>query len=119
MRKFFIIIFCILFCGCGSKKYFPNSTLMQKKLERNGYNVNSSTSFGEEYVGAHLYAYKDDDFIDIYWLNSDEFFDKIVYSFNNRNCEKFYSMENDERFGSIIFCATDGAFNDSGISIVK
>ena len=119
MKKFFIIFILLLFCGCGKKTYYPNSTLMQKKLEEKGYTVISGTNFGEEYGGAHLYGYKDNDFIDIYWLNSDEFFDRISSSFDQSKCEKFISMENNSRFGSIISCSTNKALVDSGITIVE
>ncbi len=119
MKKFIIILICILFCGCGKKTYYPNSTLMKKKLEKLGYSVVSDTKFNEEYVGAHIYARKGEDYIDIYWLNSDEFFDRVKDSFFGKSCERFITMENDSRFGTIISCSTNKALNDSGITIIK
>lgn len=110
--------------GCSTNKengtYYPNASEMQKNLEELDYAVSVEDNPDDSYVGTHLYAVKNNEYIEFYWLDDSSFFDKVSEKLETKypNYEKFVSIKDDNEFGTLIFCGTELAVEDSGIKIV-
>lgn len=120
-----IICFSIIFltaCGKdGQGTYYPDTDEMQKNLEKEGYTVTINSNIHDEYTGTELFAQKDEEFIVFYWLDDAEAVDDFSDIIENSNFRynKFITMENDSKFGNIVFCGTNKAVDDAGIIIVE
>ncbi len=122
------ILICLLavltmaLVACGNNKSegnFPNSNKMKKNLERNGYTVSVTTDLRDK-VGIHLSAKKDDEYIEVYWLenlaDADYFYEKV------KNDSPDYTaaaeLVNVETFGNVVYCGTVSAVEDAGITTI-
>ena len=129
MRKTILIILImgivvLGITGCSKDKengtYYPNASEMQNNLEKLDYVVSVENNSDDNYIGTHLYATKNNDYIEFYWLDDSKFVDKISEELETKysNYEKFVSIKDDNKFGTLIFCGTELAVEDSGVKIV-
>lgn len=129
MRKTILIILTLGIIvlgitGCRKDKetgtYYPNALEMQKNLEKLGYAVLVENNSDDNYIGTHLYATKNNEYIEFYWLDNSKFIDNISEKLETKysNYEKFVSIKDDSKFGTLIFCGTELAVDDSGVKIV-
>lgn len=127
MKKYLMLfIFCILFVtlvacsNSGQGTYYPDSSEMQKNLEDAGYQVSVTTKLDNGYTGTYLSAMKADDYIEFYWLDEADNVDDISEQLKSKHgdYDKLVSMEDDSKFGSLVFCGTASAVDASGIVIV-
>ena len=71
--------------------------------------------------GTHLSALKNNEYIEFYWLDNAEDCE-YFYNFleeNHANYNSLVQIENDEKFGNIVYCGTENAISISGIKVVK
>ncbi len=123
------VVFTLCACGGGKDKngtYYPDFEEMKANLNESGYTVSDSSpnlpgdSSSVSYTGSYLSATKGEEYIVFYWLDEA---DAVDY-FANRveesgvSCNKFITLKNDEKFGSLICCGTEKAIEDAGIRIV-
>lgn len=129
MRRTILIILALWIIvlgitGCSKNKengtYYPNTSEMQKNLEKLGYVVLVENNSDDNYIGTHLYATKNNEYIEFYWLDDSKFIDKISEKLETKysNYGKFVSIKDDSKFGTLIFCGTELAVDDSGVKIV-
>lgn len=140
MKKTFItILVCIMavvaltLTACDNDTngtYYPTNEKMKTNLEKNGYAVEVYNDIGyhEFFIwidsvidGTLIKAVKDDDYIYFFRL-TDSWRCDMVYEILNEKCENYDSLvkiENDEKFGNIVYCGTEKAINASGINVVK
>ena len=100
--------------------YYPNSSEMKKNLEKLDYSVLVENNPDNNYVGTRLYAIKNDEYIEFYWLDDSNSIDKVSEKLKTKynNPEKFVTLKDDSKFGNLILCGTKLAVEDSGIKIV-
>lgn len=116
----FVITFALSACGDKTNgTYYPTFDEMKNNLENSGYMVNTLTGIDNDIVTT-LSANKENNHIVFYWLKNasdcQHYYD---------NCQELHpdwevliSIENDEKFGNIVYCGTEQAINDAGITIV-
>ena len=135
MKKSFItVLICLMailtftLTACGDDNngtYYPTLNEMKSNLDKNGYIIDYAigerNSDGKGYVVDSLFATKGDDYIRFYWIEDSAhckvYYDKLQES--HPDCPHFVLIENDERFGNIVYCGTEKAVNDAGIKVVK
>lgn len=113
----------VLFASCGNDSqgtYYPERDEMLGNLESKSYQVSVGTVNEDNYSGKYLTAEKENEYIEFYWLDNESDLNVIADELENRHSdyEKLVSAEDDSDYGSFIFCATETAFEDSGIVIV-
>lgn len=139
MKKTLIIIACLMaiialtLTACGDDKngtYYPTNEEMKTNLENKGYTVEVCDDinyheffemFSSIIDGTLIKAVKDNDFIYFFRL-TDSWRCDTVYDILNEKCENYDTLvkiENDERFGNIVYCGTENAISASGITVVK
>ena len=130
MKKFCTaLIVCILsvlalsLMACNNDKdgtYYPKSNEMKNNLENGGYTVTVTTDLGDK-NGTYLSATKDNEYIYFYWLDNGEdceyFYNDLEE--NHADYNSLVKIENDEKFGNIVYCGTANAISISGIKVVK
>ncbi len=116
------LVLCLVLSACGDDTngtYYPKNTEMQSNLENNGYSVSVTTDLDEK-NGTYLAAAKDNEYIEFYWLDNadacDYFYDLLKEKYHDYN--SLIKIENDEKFGNIVYCGTENAINDAGIKVV-
>lgn len=120
-----VICFSIIFltaCGKdGQGTYYPNVEEMEKNLKEEGYTVTIYNDIHIEHTGTGLFAEKDEELIVFYWLDDGEAVDDFSDMIENSNFKynKFITLENDSKFGNIVFCGTNKAVDDAEIVIVE
>lgn len=110
--------------------YYPSNEEMKANLEKKGYVVvlyqDLSDNDGNRHNGTLLFASKsregaEDEYLYFYRLdNSDSC--EYYYRAMEQNCENYNSLvkiENDTKFGNIVYCGTTNAINAAGIKTVK
>ena len=117
---FIIGILCFALTACQADKggtYYPDNNEMKTNLENAGYTVTVT----EQLVGTYLSAVKGDDYIEFYWLKQTGYVESIGYDLKGKHTDydKFASMKNDVKFGTLVFCGTSPAVDASGIKIVE
>ncbi|MDE7106369.1 MAG: hypothetical protein K2O22_04300 [Anaeroplasmataceae bacterium] len=130
MKKIFVSLFASILlvitftlCACDDDKngtYYPTNEEMKTNLENGGYSVIVTTNFGDK-NGTHLSGTKDNEFIEFYWLDNVEdceYFYSLLEE-NHTNYNSLVKIENDEKFGNIVYCGTENAISTSGIKVVK
>lgn len=125
MKKISILlvaVLAIIFAGCGKDKnitYYPDDTEMKENLEEKGYTVSVKDDFDDKYKGTHLSASKDKEYIEVYWLDDGKAADYYSKLLEKKHTDFFksVSMAGDEKFGTIVFCATKSGLDASGINI--
>ncbi|MCM1130668.1 MAG: hypothetical protein NC310_01355 [Roseburia sp.] len=137
MKRVFIFasilfVLTLALCACGDDKggtYYPTNEEMQIKLANNGYEVEicGNINYHEFFVmfssnidGTLVEAVKDTEYIYFFRL-TDSWRCDIVYDILEEKCKNYNSLvkiENDEKFGNIVYCGTEQAIKDAGIKIV-
>lgn len=130
MKKLFTtVLICILsvfvlsMTACDDNKggtYYPKSNEMKTNLENGGYTVNVTTDLDGK-NGTYLSATKESDYIYFYWLDNAEdcaYYYNLIEE-NHADFNSLVKIENDEKFGSIVYCGTENAVNASGIKVVE
>ena len=121
-----ILTFAVSACGTDENgTYYPTVNEMAANLEKNGYNTQFTTgernSEGKGYVVDSLKATKGDDYIYFYWIEDAThckvYYDKLYEL--HPDCPNFVLIENDIKFGNIVYCGTADAINAAGIKVVK
>lgn len=121
----------LLFFGltaCKNKEngtYYPTVNEMSANLEKNGYltqfAVGERDSEGQGYVVDSLNATKGNDYIYFYWIEDAAhckvYYDKLKELYPDS--PHFVLIENDEKFGNIVYCGTENAISAAGIRVVK
>lgn len=120
-----VVIFgvMIFMSGCRGEStgtYYPDNKEMEKNLRNAGYTVEVSTKLDDNYEGTCLYAKNDEEYLVFYWLENAE----AVEYYTSKIEEKYFaydrlvSIEDDSKFGSLVFCGTESAIDKSGIRII-
>ena len=116
-----ILTFTLTACGDAENgTYYPTNGEMKTNLEKGGYNVTVTTDLGDK-NGRYLSASKDNEYIEFYWLDNAEdceYFYNLLEE-NHANYNSLVQIENDEKFGNIVYCGTENAIRISGIKVVK
>lgn len=140
MKKTFIsILICLMailtftITACRDDNggtYYPTNDEMKSNLEKSGYVVtlyqDLSDNNGNHHDGTLLFASKSreneqDEYLYFYRFenaNSCEYY----YTSMEQSCKNYNSLvkiENDEKFGNIVYCGTENAISASGIKVVK
>lgn len=130
MKKLFTIVFaCILsvivltLTACDDNNggtYYPKSSEMKTNLENSGYTVVVTTDLDGR-NGTYLSATKESEYIYFYWLDDAE---DCAYYYNlleenHTDYNSLVKIENDDKFGNIVYCGTENAVNTAGIKVVK
>lgn len=128
MKKYFMVLLIMLFCiitlvACGKNgqgTYYPDCTEMHHKLEADGYKVSVTIDTNSGMTKTCLSAEKDDDYIVFYWLDEGIDVDPVAAQLNKEyeDYDQFVSIQDDSKFGSLVFCGTSNAVDASGIIIV-
>lgn len=124
MKKYMVLFItgalCLALAACGKGTYFPSSDAMQKNLEAAGYTVAVTDDLEGGLAGTHLSAVKGGDYLEFYWLDNGGSVESLSHELKAAypDHETFVSMEDDEKFGSLIFCGTSRAAADAKIEIV-
>lgn len=121
-----LTVFALLaLTGCtrsDSGTYYPSFEEMVKNLNDKGYTV-STIVFDKDSdtPGKYLSAFKDDDFIDFYWLDRAEDVAACEASLRHRSTippyDRLISVSGDAKHGNLTFCATNQAMQDAGIRL--
>lgn len=119
-----IFVIGIFLTACddnGQGTYYPDSKEMQNNLEKKDYQVSVQTVQRDEYSGTYLTAENGDEYIEFYWLNDSNGVNSIEKELEEKHSDyvKLVSLENDNEFGSLVFCSTEKAMDDAGIEIVN
>ncbi|MDE6059233.1 MAG: hypothetical protein K2G44_04245 [Clostridia bacterium] len=130
MKKVFVtILVCLMailtltLTACGDDEngtYYPTNGEMKTNLENGGYTVTVTTDLGDK-NGTLLSALKDNEYIEFYWLDNAEdceYFYNLLEE-NHANYNSLVQIENDEKFGNIVYCGTENAISISGIKVIK
>ena len=121
-----ILTFTLMACvDDKGDTYYPTVNEMAANLENNGYRtqfvIGERNSEGQGYVVDSLDATKGDDYIYFYWIE-DVAYCKVYYNKLQElhpDCSNFVLIENDEKFGNIVYCGTSAAVEAAGIRVVK
>lgn len=118
-----IFAICTFLGACVDKDtgtVIPTSTDMRKNLELVGYTVELDDELENGYSGTHLTAKKENECIEVYWLDD---FEACDYYYNLLGelypSNKLVEIIDDEKFGNIVYCGSESAINASRIKIVK
>ena len=128
-----LIVLTFALSACDDDKngtYYPKNEEMKTNLESNGYVVtlyqDLSDSDGNRHYGTLLFASKEreNEPKEYLWFYRFDSATSCEYYYNSleQNCENYNSLvqiENDEKFGNIVYCGTENAINDAGIKVVK
>ncbi|MDE5562710.1 MAG: hypothetical protein K2J01_04100 [Clostridiales bacterium] len=140
MKKAFITIMACLMavvaltltaCDDGiNGTYYPTNEEMKTNLENNGYTVEVCDdlnyheffeTFSSIVDGTLIKAVKGNDYI--YFVRVTESWRcDTVYKVLNEKCMNYDTLvkiENDEKFGNIVYCGTTKAIRAAGINVVK
>ena len=118
-----MIFLTITLVACGNDNngtYYPTTEEMKTNLEKGGYTV-IVTTYLDGKNGTYLSAKKDNEYIDFYWLDNAEdckYFYNLLEE-NHTNYNSLVQIENDSKFGNIVYCGTDNAIRASGINVVE
>ena len=121
-----ILTFTLMACGNDNNgTYYPTVNEMAANLEKNAYRtqfvIGERNSEGQGYVVDSLDATKGDDYIYFYWIEDAAhckvYYDKLQEL--HPDCANFVLIENDEKFGNIVYCGTTAAIEAAGIRVVK
>lgn len=118
-----MVILTLTLTACGDDKngtYYPQNEEMKTNLEKGGYTVTVTTDLGDK-NGTRLSAKKDNEYIEFYWLDNAEdceYFYNLLEE-NHTNYNSLVKIENDEKFGNIVYCGTENAISVSGIKVVE
>lgn len=131
MKKFLsAFILCILTIytlsltacgGDGNGTYYPDKSEMSYRLMTNGYKTYSTSILAGDGTGTFLSATKDGDYIKFYWLDRPddcEYYYKLLEE-DNPDCNVLVKIENDDKFGNLVYCGTENAIDAAGIKVVK
>jgi hypothetical protein len=121
----FILTFTLSACGNG-ETYYPTNEEMKTNLEKNGYVVtleqDISDDDGDCHNGTLISANKDSESEYLYFYRFDDVTScEYYYNHLEQNCEEYNSLvkiENDEKFGNLVYCGTAQAIKDAGITVV-
>lgn len=117
----FVLTFALSACGDQNGTYYPNNSEMKTNLEKCGYTVEISGNEYEHCGYTYLYAYNENnEYIKFYWFDGAsavQHFEELLENENN-NYDKLVGIQNDEKFGNIVYCGTEKAIDDAGIIIV-
>lgn len=128
MKKVFVSLFVgillaltLTLCACSDKggTYYPDDSEMKTNLENGGYTVTVTFNSADK-SGTHLSATKGNDYIEFYWLDDAadcEYFYNLLEE-THADYNSLIKIENDEKFGNIVYCGTENAVNAAGIRVV-
>lgn len=110
--------------ACGEDNggtYFPDRSEMSNNLVTNGYKTYSTSVLVGRGTGTFLSATKDEDYIKFYWLDDSgdcDYYYNLLEE-DNPDYNVLVKIENDEKFGNLVYCGTENAVNAAGIRVVK
>lgn len=125
----FVLTFALSACGDKGGTYYPSDSEMKTNLEKAGYVVtlyqDLTDNNGNKHAGTHLFASKsreneNEEYLYFYRFDNASSCD-YYYKAMEKDCENYNSLvkiENDEKFGNIVYCGTKKAIDDAGIKIV-
>lgn len=135
MKKVLILCLALLLtftlCSCwNNANCYPANEEMKANLENNGYDVSfyediskceDFSAISANCAGTLIKATKGDEYIYFARLDNAENCDG-VYDILESICKNYNALvllENDEKFGNIVYCATTDAVKFAGIQVVK
>lgn len=117
-----LVVLTFALSACSDDKggtYYPTWEEMQTSLENGGYIVTVTFDL-EDKSEIHLSATKDNEYIEFYWLDDaadyNYFYSLLEVKYTDYN--SLVKIENDEKFGNIVYCGTKNAVNSAGIKVV-
>lgn len=117
-----LVVLTFALSACSDDKggtYYPTWEEMQTSLENGGYIVTVTFDL-EDKSEIHLSATKDNEYIEFYWLDDaadcNYFYSLLEVRYTDYN--SLVKIENDEKFGNIVYCGTKNAVNSAGIKVV-
>lgn len=128
-----VFFFAFALSACGDDKdgtYYPTNEEMKTNLENSGYTVEvyDDINYHEFFVmfssiidGTLIKAVKGDEYIYFFRLTEAWRCDTVC-DVLEKKCENYNSLvkiENDEKFGNVVYCGTVKAIKASGIKVVK
>lgn len=115
-----IITLSLAACNGDKGSHYPDSDEMKNNLENGGYTVVVTTDLNGK-KGTHLSATKESDYIYFYWLKNaadcDYFYNYLEEEHTDYN--SLVKIENDKKFGNIVYCGTKNAVDTAGIKVVN
>jgi hypothetical protein len=120
-----VLTFAMTACG-DSETYYPTNEELKTNLEKSGYvvtlNQNLSDKNGNRHNGTLISANKDSAGEYLYFYRLDEATScEYYYNYleeNYKNYNSLVKIENDEKFGNLVYCGTSQAIKDAGITVV-
>ena len=112
------------FVACGKTDggtYYPDKTEMSQNMQTKGYQLYSSDSLIGDGTGTFFSAEKGEDYLKFYWLDDPADCDYYYHLLEEGypDCNVLVMIENDEKFGNLVYCGTSAAVDDSGIRVIK
>jgi hypothetical protein len=113
-------------CVNKGETYYPTNEEMRTNLEKSGYVVtleqDLADSDGNHHNGTLISANKDSESEYLYFYRFDNATScEYYYNYLEQNCKGYNSLvkiENDENYGSLVYCGTAQAIKDAGITVV-
>ncbi|MEE0060275.1 MAG: hypothetical protein UE295_05555 [Acutalibacteraceae bacterium] len=116
-------VFLVACGGNGQGTYYPDSSEMQENLLKKKYEVDVQKVDEDGCKGTWLKAEKKDEYIEFYWLDEydDNDLQKIAENLEEDypDYDRLITMGDDSKFGTLAFCSTEKAMDDSGIVTVE
>lgn len=125
----FVLTLTLSACGDKGGTFYPTNEEMKANLEKSGYTVEVCddtnkheffVSFSSMVDGTAIKAVNGNDYIYFFRLTEAWRCD-TVYDALEDNCQNYNSLvkiENDEKFGNIVYCGTKNAIDAAGIKVV-
>jgi predicted small lipoprotein YifL len=122
----FILIFTLSACGDKGETYYPTNEELKTNLEKNGYVVTLEQDFtdndGNRHYGTLISTNNDSKGEYLYFYRFENATScEYYYSLLGQTCKDYNSLvklENDEKFGNLVYCGTTQAIKDAGITVV-
>jgi predicted small lipoprotein YifL len=122
----FILTFALPACGNKGETYYPTNEEMKTNLENSGYVVTLEQDLldanGNRHNGTLISADKDSKVEYLYFYRFDNATScEYYYNYLEQTCKEYNSLvkiENDEKFGNLVYCGTAQAIKDAGITVV-
>jgi len=115
-----LLVSAFVLTACGGDNdgtYYPTNEEIEENLSNAGY----VTLFHDSQTGYGGYGQKNDEYI--YFCRPKTESDcEYYYNLYKDNCKDYdvlVKIENDKKYGNVVYCATNNALNDAGIKVVN
>lgn len=108
-------------CAENDGTYYPDERQMKANLENSGYTVSVTADLGDK-SGTKLEAENGREYLYFYWLDNAADC-QYYYDLSKEQCKENYNslvkIENDKKYGNLVYCGTKSAVDAAGIVVVK